>query len=395
MKRILLATVISIILLTMIAVPASGARVKTTSISVPGDYPTIQAAVNAASAGDTITVAAGTYNEQVVITKTLTIQGAGDSTVIKPSQATANTFALFIRNGGGKTAAIVVANSSGAVVNVKNFKVDGSLIVANQGTLKQATSMVGVLYTDSSGTLDTLKVTDVNIKNGSGILVTSVNSASPSISVEINNCYVTNYLKNGITVTGPNATVDIRNNTVNGKGPISNIAQNGIQVSYGATGSLQRNTVDGNWYTGAGWTSTGILIFESDGVFVQNNTVTGSQTGIGIEAWDWVAPSADNNKVVNNDIIGADWGITVIAYSFNGYSIGNPTANDNEIINNSITATNGNTGVYLGAYTDDGSPYIATAENNKAISNKINGYAILVGDESTASKLHANRSSAD
>src|SRR5690242_16854289 len=40
------------------------------------NYSTIQAAVNAAAAGNTITVDAGTYNETVTINKTLTFKGA-------------------------------------------------------------------------------------------------------------------------------------------------------------------------------------------------------------------------------------------------------------------------------------------------------------------------------
>jgi parallel beta-helix repeat protein len=50
-------------------------------IRVPEDYPTIQEAIDAADSGDTIIVAPGTYNESLVINKTLTILGLeGSST---------------------------------------------------------------------------------------------------------------------------------------------------------------------------------------------------------------------------------------------------------------------------------------------------------------------------
>lgn len=52
-------------------------------IFVPGDYPTIQAAVNAAADGDTVTVADGVYrgegNREINIDKNLTIRSAGGS----------------------------------------------------------------------------------------------------------------------------------------------------------------------------------------------------------------------------------------------------------------------------------------------------------------------------
>ena len=51
-------------------------------INVPDDYPTIQAAVNAASPGDTILVYPGTYEESITINKQLTLQGVDRGTTI-------------------------------------------------------------------------------------------------------------------------------------------------------------------------------------------------------------------------------------------------------------------------------------------------------------------------
>lgn len=63
----------------LIAVTAAGAATRT----VPGQYPTIQAAVNAASPGDTIVIAAGVYSEHVAVsTDSLTIKGVNRDTVI-------------------------------------------------------------------------------------------------------------------------------------------------------------------------------------------------------------------------------------------------------------------------------------------------------------------------
>ena len=48
------------------------------TIHVPGDYSTIQVAVNNARTGDIIMIAAGTYNEDVTIGIDLTLQGPDD-----------------------------------------------------------------------------------------------------------------------------------------------------------------------------------------------------------------------------------------------------------------------------------------------------------------------------
>ena len=60
------------------------------TVLVPYDYPTIQGAVNAASAGDTVVVSAGTYSEsQIVIDKPIKVMGAGaNSTIIDGGSST-------------------------------------------------------------------------------------------------------------------------------------------------------------------------------------------------------------------------------------------------------------------------------------------------------------------
>ncbi|MCK6450186.1 MAG: hypothetical protein L6R19_04915 [Alphaproteobacteria bacterium] len=53
------------------------------TVGTGGDFGTINAAVAAASAGDTIQIFAGNYTENVVVNKSLTLIGAGDGTIIE------------------------------------------------------------------------------------------------------------------------------------------------------------------------------------------------------------------------------------------------------------------------------------------------------------------------
>lgn len=57
--------VVVVLLATTLPLSVSKAEASSATIYVPDDYPTIQAAVNAASPGDTIIVRDGTYYENV------------------------------------------------------------------------------------------------------------------------------------------------------------------------------------------------------------------------------------------------------------------------------------------------------------------------------------------
>jgi hypothetical protein len=99
--------------------------------------------------------------------------------------------------------------------------------------------------------------------------------------------HVYSYQKNGITVSGVNASgtpgslatsASVLSNIVTGEGHVSYIAQNGIQISYGASGIVTGNTVSGNWYTGPTNTACGLLFYQAGGVKQNTNTLFDNQT---------------------------------------------------------------------------------------------------------------------
>jgi parallel beta-helix repeat protein len=82
-KHVVTAIVSVVVLVSVVTVlpVVSGA-----TITVPDDYPTIQQAVNAAHAGDTVYIRSGTYYEHVVIDKSLILQGeTRDTTIVNGS----------------------------------------------------------------------------------------------------------------------------------------------------------------------------------------------------------------------------------------------------------------------------------------------------------------------
>jgi hypothetical protein len=101
------------------------------------------------------------------------------------------------------------------------------------------------------------------------------------------------YQKTGIVIDGPGSTAAIDNVVVTGAGATAGTAQNGIQISRGATGSVNHSTVTGNNYTGAGDTSaTGILLFGGCGsalvrsATITGNHLTGNDIGIALSNYD-------------------------------------------------------------------------------------------------------------
>ena len=233
------------------------------------------------------TCAAGTYDEQVVIDKSLTLQGAGDSTVVQPSSADMLTqnFTIPWYTGTKQVAGIIVADEAGnGSVAVKNLKVDGENVTACP---TGANWVAGVLYRETGGTIDNLTVTNLTIGTtgtavrGQGILLSAV--AIPT-SVEVMECDLSNYDKNGITAIGNQLTADIHDNFVTGRGTTleGDEVQNGVVIIHDAQATVNKNVVSDHAYIGTptgDWAATGILFCNAEGS-AQDNTSTNNEMGV-------------------------------------------------------------------------------------------------------------------
>ncbi|MGB7330401.1 MAG: right-handed parallel beta-helix repeat-containing protein [Terriglobales bacterium] len=309
--------------LALIALAAFGGQAFATSAAVglcaaPGThYTTIQAAVNAVPAGTKIEVCPGTYPEQVSITKNLTLLGiAGGSSdaavIVTPAGGLSQTGTDIF--GNAVAAQILVTGAT--AVTISHLTVDGS----NNGLSGCSVDPIGIYYQNSAGTItynavrdQLMDPADQGCQIGLAINVES-NTGSPAVTISNNS--VRNYDKNGITASGPGTgggpAVTVSSNTVIGIGPTSATAQNGIQIGYGATGSVTSNEVADDIYVnppcgGNGepscYGSSGILIYASSGVSVSTNTVESTQLAI-VPASDPTLGTANNTSIKTNHIGG-------------------------------------------------------------------------------------------
>jgi hypothetical protein len=250
-------------------------------------FTSIQAAVTAATPGDKINVCPGTYHEQVMINKPLTISGvdiAGQNlATIMPVGVAPNSTSLTT---GNPIAAIILVNGTDKVT-LTNLTVDGS---AN-GIGGCAPNLIGVYYRNSSGRIDSLAVKNIKLGSGlegcqSGLGMFVQSGPGGSSKVDILNNSVHDYQKNGITGNEVGTEVNITGNAVTGIGSTPNIAQNGIQIADGAKGTVDSNAVINHIYSQCtdvntcGAASANILIVDSDDVKVTKNNTGNAQLNI-------------------------------------------------------------------------------------------------------------------
>ncbi len=309
----------------------------------------VQSAVNAAPDGTTIYIAAGSYTEQVVIVgrNNLTLQGLPGAEIHSPV-----TLPQFFTVSGNPIRPVVLVNGSSNIV-IQN------LVIAGDGQGNGDYRFVGVGYNNSSGTIDGNTITGIRetplsgTQHGVGVYVWNGDGVARTVNITDN--VISDYQKNGIAASGNGLTVNIDGNTVTGAGPLGTglPAQNGIQVSFGATGSVTNNTVTGNYYTNPAWGASGILIYNTSGVVVvADNDVSDNNVGLNV-----VSNGAGQTAQVDssgNTFSGNDWGASVASYTnagtanatfdgetFTGNDVGLYTDNPATTVHNS--AFTGNT----------------------------------------------------
>jgi hypothetical protein len=273
-------------------------------LAVPAQHPTIQSAIDAAEPGDTVSVSAGSYVEQLVVRKELTLIGAGmDVTVIRAPKK--------LRLGRSHDTSIVEVYD-GATFEMSQLTVSGP----GAGTCKKGALRNGIRVHDGAHlALRSVAVRNIHdsprapcFRSGHGILAGAVDGTA---SVDVRDSEITNYQTAGIVVLGAGSIGDVQDSSVVGPGPGSGVSTDGIELVAGAVGTIAGNVVSGN-VCQPDSASCGPDFFNQfqhggivaggngPGTVITDNLVFGNQIGMYLSEADEIS----GNVMVDNDLFG-------------------------------------------------------------------------------------------
>ena len=216
---------------------------------------------------------------------TLLVDCTTDHTIVVPQNGGGSTFdgnghsiTGIDPAGGHFLGAVVQAEAGAAKITVKNLTVSVSALA--DACDAGADRLAGIRCDGVGGSILNNHVNDIEqgasgqsgCQEGNGIDVRNApfDRTGTDFAVAITGNSVTDYQKTGILANGSVAAT-ITGNTVTGDGPITYIAQNGIQVGFGATAIVKGNTASGNSYSPPSDIACGFLIYKADGVSASSN----------------------------------------------------------------------------------------------------------------------------
>jgi parallel beta-helix repeat protein len=302
--------------LEVVALRQEGAGFWTVDDDGVADFRTIQEAIDNATQGDTIYVYNGTYYENVVVNKSVTLVGENRLSTVIDGNYTGN-----------------VMNITASYVNVTGFTIQNSGNASNCG-----------IYVSGSSVNNNISF-NIITKNYCGI---KLSGSSNSIS---RNDIIDNYIDGIMLYYFSNNNTIYRNNITN--------SSFGIELWSNSYNSIRENNITNN--------EKGVILeFSSNNIFFKNNIVNGTY-GV------WLDQFSSNNTFSENNIEQNSYGIRIFSSSNNSIYHNNFVSNTRQIFSsNSMNSwDNGAEGNYWSDYAGadldpDGigdSPYVIDVNN--------------------------------
>jgi hypothetical protein len=286
------------------------------SCSSPG-YSTVQAALDAASPGEQVNVCAGAYLEQIEVVKPVKLTSAqGGVTLEMPGKPVASQTSCDTEPGLEPGQIDEVSVCTKGDVTISGLKIVAlapietcagglnGVFVAGGATLTAS----GDQIVGASTTLDGFK----GCQHGIAVEVGS-HKANEVGHAKLESDAISGYEKNGPTATNPGSTLIVKGSVVTGEGPSTDIAQNGIEVAFGAKGTISGTTIGGNECEVAGVCSsaslgeqaTGLLFFgAAAGSKVSDSTSSGNDIGAYYASTSPTQPLKPELKLLSSHLTG-------------------------------------------------------------------------------------------
>lgn len=269
------------------------------------DYPTIQGAFDAAQPGFVVLIDEGIYPEQLVIdTPNLTVQGAGAAhTIIRPAAVSANTTSL---SSGAALAPIVLVRDA-VDVAISELAIDGA--AASSSITGCTPGYIGAYYRNGGGTLDAVVIENLllapNLVGCQAQNAVYIHNNGVPVALTVRDSIFRNYGKNGITANEAGTSLTVADSIITGRGPVplGAAAQNGVQIGFGATGSVSGSTISAHSYLPATTTATGVLVYAASAT-IEDNTLGDNQIGL---------YAIDGNAIVRGNLISATQATTGVS----------------------------------------------------------------------------------
>jgi len=290
-------------------------------------YSTIQAAVNAASTGQTITVDPGSYTELVTVNKRLTIRGAQAGVDARSRSTSSESIVTGVSGGSGI--------SESFYITANDVTIDGFTVQEN--TNQSVSTGAGIVI--APGIAGTHILNNIIQNNVSGLFLANSSSTDPAVIQH--NLFQNNnnagsdggrgiYTDGGIS--GGNLTnVVIDANTFTNNHGSAGTTTEEAACAFEATnvGEQSNIRITNNLFQNNG---KAVLFFDTNSVLIQGNTVTGQTDSAGTLRFE----GGDTNITIKNNNCYNNGG-TAVGIDSKAVGTGNSgfAINQNDFTNNS------------------------------------------------------------